>query len=74
MGPMGKACWFRGVGHLGLGLGFRLRILGWWKGQGPLTRFLSNPFIIRVPFFLMFSFNKGTLNQKGQKGTTQEPS
>ena len=38
------------------------------------TRFLSNPFIIRVPFFLMFSFNKGTLNQKGQKGTTQEPS
>ena len=22
----------------------------------------------------MFTFNKGTLNQKGQKGTTQEPS
>ena len=36
-------------------------------------RFLSSPFIIRVPFFLIFSFNKGTLNQKGQKGTTQEP-
>ena len=38
-----------------------------------MSRFLSNPFIIRVPFFLIFSFNKGTLNQKGQKGTTQEP-
>ena len=38
------------------------------------TRILSGPFIIRVPFFLIFSFNKGTLNQKGQKGTTQEPS
>ena len=24
------------------------------------TRFLSSPFIIRVPFFLIFSFNKGT--------------
>ena len=35
-----------------------------------LSRFLSNPFILRVPFFLIFSFNKGTLNQKGQKGTT----
>ena len=30
--------------------------------------------MIRVPFFLIFSFNKGNLNQKGQKGTTQEPS
>ena len=39
-----------------------------------LSRFLRNPFTIRVPFFLIFSFNKGTLNQKGQKGTTQEPS
>ena len=38
------------------------------------ARFLSNPFIIRVPFFLVFSFNKGILNQKEQKGTTQEPS
>ena len=38
-----------------------------------MTRFLSNPFIIRVPFCLIFSFDKGTLNQKGQKGTTQEP-
>ena len=39
------------------------------------SRFLSSPFIIRVPFFLIFSFNKGTRKQqKGQKGTTQEPS
>ena len=38
-----------------------------------ISRFLSNPFMIRVPFFLIFSFNKGNLNQKGQKGTTQEP-
>ena len=29
--------------------------------------------MIRVPFFLLFGFNKGTLKQKGQKGTTQEP-
>ena len=53
---------------------------GTWLCEGtwpawPLSysRFLSNPFMIRVPFFLIFSFNKGTLNQKGQKGTTQEP-
>ena len=38
------------------------------------TRFLSSPSRIRVPFFLLFGFNKGALNQKGQKGTTQEPS
>ena len=30
--------------------------------------------MIRVPFFLLFSFNKRTQKQKGQKGTTQEPS
>ena len=41
---------------------------------GTLTRFLSSPIMIRVPFFLLFGFNKGALNQKGQKGTTQEPS
>ena len=29
------------------------------------------PFIIRVPFFLLFGFNKETLTQKGQKGTTR---
>ena len=29
--------------------------------------------MIRVPFFLLFGFNKGALNQKGQKGTTLEP-
>ena len=38
-----------------------------------VSRFLSRPVIIRVPFFLILSFNKGTLKQKGQKGTTQEP-
>ena len=37
-----------------------------------LTRFPSSPFIIRVPFFLLFGLNKRTLKQKGQKGTTQE--
>ena len=25
-------------------------------------------------FFLIFGFNKGTIQQKGQKDTTQEPS
>ena len=39
-----------------------------------LARFLSSPFIIRVPFFLLFGFNKETPNKKGQKGNTQEPS
>ena len=38
------------------------------------TKFLSSPFTIRVPFFLLFGSNMGSLNQKGQKGTTQEPS
>ena len=31
------------------------------------TRLLGSPFIIRVPFFLLFGFNKGTLNQKGNR-------
>ena len=39
-----------------------------------ITRILSGPFIIRVPFFPLFGFNKGTRKKKGQKGTTQEPS
>ena len=30
--------------------------------------------ITRVPFFLVFGFNKETLKYKGQKGTTQKPS
>ena len=29
--------------------------------------------MIRVPFFLLFGFDKGTQKQKGQKGTTREP-
>ena len=38
-----------------------------------LSRFLSSPFIIRVPFFLIFSYNKRTLKQKGQKGNLVDP-
>ena len=30
-----------------------------------LTRFPSSPLIIRVPFFLLFGFNKGTQKEKG---------
>ena len=41
--------------------------------SGFYCRFLSSPFIIRVPFFLIVSFNKGAQKQKGRKGTTQEP-
>ena len=37
------------------------------------SKFLSSPFIIRVPFFLLFCFNKETPKWKGQKGTIQEP-
>ena len=29
------------------------------------TRFPSNPLRIRVPFFLLFGFNKGTQKEKG---------
>ena len=39
-----------------------------------LSKFLSSPFTIRAPFLLLLGCNKGTLKQKGQKGTTQEPS
>ena len=38
------------------------------------SRFPSSPSIIRVPFFLLFGFTKGTQKEKGQKGTTREPS
>ena len=41
--------------------------------SGFYCRFLSSPFIIRVPFFLIVSFNKGTQKQKGRKGTPQKP-
>ena len=30
-----------------------------------ITRFPSSPLIIRVPFFLLFGFNKGTQKEKG---------
>ena len=29
------------------------------------ARFPSSPLIIRVPFFLLFGFNKGTQKEKG---------
>ena len=38
-----------------------------------MSRFLSSPFVITVPFFLIFGFDKGTQKQKGQKGITQKP-
>ena len=41
--------------------------------SGSGTRFPSNPLTIRVPFSLIFGFNKGTPNLKGQKGTTGAP-
>ena len=31
------------------------------------TRFPSSPLIIRVPFFLLFGFNKGTTKKKGKR-------
>ena len=31
------------------------------------SRFLNDPLIIRVPFFLMFSFNKEPYNKKGKR-------
>ena len=42
--------------------------------QSTFTRFLSDPLIIRVPFFLLCGVSKETPNQKGQNGTTGEPS
>ena len=30
-----------------------------------VARFPSSPLIIRVPFFLLFGFNKGTQKEKG---------
>ena len=34
----------------------------------PITWFLSSPFIIRVPFFLVFGFSKGGPTIKRAKG------
>ena len=31
------------------------------------SRFPSSPLIIRVPFFLLFGFNKGTPQKKGKR-------
>ena len=31
----------------------------------PATRFPSRPLMIKVPFFLLFGFNKGTQKEKG---------
>ena len=35
------------------------------RGPEPSSGFLSSPFIIRVPFFLIFSFNMETRQEKG---------
>ena len=43
------------------------------KYPGLDTRFPSNPLIVRVPFFPIFSFNKETPFQNGKKGTTGAP-
>ena len=40
--------------------------------QMVLSRFPSNPQIIRVPFFLTFGFNKQTHQKNGQTGNTEE--
>ena len=32
-----------------------------------MARFPSSPLIIRVPFFLLFGFNKGTQKKKGKR-------
>ena len=37
------------------------------KSYDPLTRFSSSPLIVRVPFFLLFGFNKGTPPKKKGK-------
>ena len=42
--------------------------------DGSVLYFLGSPLIIRVPFFLLFGFNKGTQKEKGEEGTTGEPS
>ena len=42
-------------------------------GQCP-SRFPSRPLEIRVPFFLLIGFYKGTQKEKGQKGPTGKPS
>ena len=46
-----------------------------YKGfsQVTMTRFLSSPIITRVSFLLLLGVSKGTLKEKGQKGTTHEP-
>ena len=33
----------------------------------PSSRFPSSPLMIRVPFFLLFGFNKGTQKEKGKR-------
>ena len=41
--------------------------------SGIIPRFPSNPLMIRVPLFLLFSFDKETPKSKGQKGTAGVP-
>ena len=37
------------------------------------SRFHSNPYMVKVLFFLVVSFNKGAPKMKGKKGTTGVP-
>ena len=39
-----------------------------------LSKFPTSPLIIRVPFLLLLALNTGTEKEKGQKGSTGEPS
>ena len=41
---------------------------GEYDATSIMTRFPSNPLIIRVPFFLIFGFNKGDPKPKRAKG------
>ena len=43
-------------------------------GVRSLTRFPSNPWIIRVPLFVIFNFNMESSKQEREKGTTGVPS
>ena len=43
-----------------------------WPGTTAISRFHSSPFIMRVPFFLIFGFNRQSRNPKPQTQTENE--
>ena len=47
---------------------------GYESGVENILLGFPSPLEIRVPFFLLFGFNKGTQKEKGQKGPTGRPS